>query len=364
MSSFKIRFNDKLFNLPWYKNIIPKKDTIIIGRVDKIDDYGVSIKILNYNKIEGYIAINELSRKKIRTIRSIMKIGDIRPLLVINTDIKNDNIYIDLSNKQIINADDEIDKLEKYYKLINILHTWMKHIYKSHYFKGNYIFDLNDSINCMIETEEVIKIPKLKSCDTLNEEDIDDEYDKITAIPYIIDDWKKVCNLILWKESINDIYEEFMNIKMKRKELEDVFPELIDTIKENKLETNMLINIEDIDKLKILINKFINYDISIKIQIKLTCWSINSLETIKNIINKLNNLPDDKYKGSFNYYSVILNSPIYEFNIKSTNKYLMDKIFPEGINIEDSELGENIGEILNDFDDIEYEVDIERKDLI
>jgi translation initiation factor 2 alpha subunit (eIF-2alpha) len=363
MSSFKIRFNDKLFNLPWYQNTIPTKDTIIIGKVDKIDDYGVTIKILNYNKIEGYIAVNELSRKRLRTIRSIMKIGDIKPLLVINTNIKNNNLFVDLSNKQIVNTDDEIDKLEKYYRLINILHSWMKYIYKSHYFKGNYISDFNESINIMIE-KEINKIPKLKSCDTLYEEDIDEDNEKITIIPYDIEDWKKICNLILWKESTNDIYEDFMNIKMKNKNFDDVFPELIEAIKENKLDTNMLINIEDIDRLKILIDKFINYDINIKIQIKLTCWSLNSLDTIKNIINKLNKLPDEKYDGLFNFYSVILNSPTYEFYIKSTNKYLIDKIFPEGISVGDSELGEYISNILNEFDDIEYEIEIERKDII
>ena len=364
MNSFKIRFNDKLFNLPWYKEVIPKIDTIIIGKVFRIDDHGVSIKILNYNKIEGYIAVNELSRKKIRTIRSIMKVGDIKPLLVINTDVKDDNVYIDLSNKQMINMEDEIDKLEKYYRLINIIHTWMKYIYKSHYIRGNYISDFNESINMMIEKEEVIDIPKFKSSDTLNEEYNEEQDEKISSIPYEIEDWKKICNLILWKLSINDIYEEFMNIKMKRKEFNDVFPELIEAIKENKLETNMLINMEDIEKLIFLIDKFINYDINIKIQIKLTCWSLYSLETIRNIMIKLNELPNKYYDGLFDYYSIILNSPVYEFNIKSTNKYLMDKIFPEGITIEDSELGEKISDILNEFDDIEYEVEIERKDII
>ena len=381
MNSFKIKFNDKLFNLPWYKEIIPKNDTIIIGRVFKIDDYGVSIKILNYNKIEGYIAVNELSRKKIKTIRSIMKIGDIKPLLVINSDIKNDNIYIDLSNKQMINMEDEIDKLEKYYRLINIIHTWMKYIYKSHYFKGKYISDFNESINMMIEKEEVIHISKINSSDTLNDNDNDDnEYDdndnnddnenidikedRIDSIPYNIDDWKNICNLTLWKFSMSDIYDEFLNIKMKKKDFNDVFPELIELIKENKLETKMLINTEDIDKLIYLIDKFINYDIIIKIQIKLTCWKKNSLETIRSIIKKINKLPEEYYDGLFNFYSIILNSPMYEFNIKSTNKYLMDKMFPEGISIEDSELGEKLGIILNEFDDIEYEVEIERKDII
>ena len=34
-----------------------------------------------------------------------------------------------------------------------------------------------------------------------------------------------------------DIYDEFLNIKMKKKDFNDVFPELIELIKENKLET-------------------------------------------------------------------------------------------------------------------------------
>ena len=55
------------------------------------------------------------------------------------------------------------------------IHGW--NIYKSHYLK-KYISDFNESINMMIEKEEVIHISKINSSDTLNDNDNDDnEYD-------------------------------------------------------------------------------------------------------------------------------------------------------------------------------------------
>ena len=128
MNTLKTKFNEKLFNLPWHKESVPTPETIVIARIDKITDYGVEVNIINYNNISGFIAVNELSRKKLRSIRAIVKVGEIKPLLVTRVEYKNGNINIDLSNKQVINMNDEINRLERYYKLINIVYTWLKSI--------------------------------------------------------------------------------------------------------------------------------------------------------------------------------------------------------------------------------------------
>ena len=326
MNTFKTKFNEKLFNLPWHKELLPTPETIVMARINKITDYGVEVSIINYNNINGFIAVNELSRKKIRSIRSILKVGEIKPLLVIRVEHKNGNINIDLSNKQVINMNDEINRLERYYKLINIVHTWLKSI-KSYNFKDS----------------------------------------NIDNISYTLNDWSVINEYLLWSKNLEEIYESFMDIKIKKRNFNDTFSTLIQLINDNRLNTDMKISLNDIDNLNILIDKYINYDININIKLNLICWSINSLDNIKNIIQDFINIPES-YKiddeKQLNYTSIILNSPDYEFLIKSSNRKLIDSIFPDGSEISDTQLGEIIINILNKYKNIKYNLLIDRKDVL
>jgi hypothetical protein len=190
-------------------------------------------------------------------------------------------------------------------------------------------------------------------------------------------------NLSLWTYPVGDIYDIFMDIKMKNKTICEAFPELISEIQKDNLtseiddEECLEITLKDIglnNDLSVmdvisstsligLIDKYINYDINIKINLKLTCWSIGSLDTIKNIISDIASIPKNYYDSQFSFASTIINSPSYEFVIKSTNKAIMDKIYPEGASAIDSELGEHLKTILEKYSDIDYDIELERKDI-
>ena len=386
MSTFKVRFNEKMFLLPWYREQEPCPNSIVICRITEIDDdRGVKVNILDYGNKEGYIALKELSRKKLKSIRSIVRVGEIRPLLVTNVEYNGESTNIDLSVKQLTDIE-AIDRIEKYYKLINIIHTWMKYIYKRN-------IQITDPTNPTDQTyifQQTEKISSSTLVDEMFEEDIYDHIDEIKKnIPYDIKDWETINELLLWTLPVETAYDSFLNIKKGEKTIEDIFPEFIKRI--NSLNTEitserskdpssvitsntserskdpssilaeMNITHSDVDNLHTLIDKSINYEINIKIQLKLTCWSINSLETIKSIINEI---IDISKQTDFSYNSILLNSPLYEFVIKSTNYELMNQLFPEKIAIEDSLLGEIIGNILVKYKDIEYEVEIKREDIM
>ena len=112
MSDFKVKFNNNSFAMKWHEKTYPEIDEVVICRVKQINDYGIQVNILNYGNIDGFLAINELSRKKIKSIRSVIKVGDIKPLVVIRKDLKNNQMLIDLSKKQLSDIEIEIDKLE------------------------------------------------------------------------------------------------------------------------------------------------------------------------------------------------------------------------------------------------------------
>ena len=116
----KYSINNNIFNVPWHKNEYPEPDDIVIGYINKIEDTGLSVFILDYQKKEALMPLQELSRKKISSIRTLFKEGDIKPLLVLRVDNKKG--FIDLSNKYINMARDEIDRLEKYTVVIRIFY--------------------------------------------------------------------------------------------------------------------------------------------------------------------------------------------------------------------------------------------------
>jgi hypothetical protein len=426
MSNF--RFNEKSFIMKWHEEEYPEPDTIVICRVNQIEEYGVKVSILNYGGINGFLGTKELSRKKIKSIRSIMKVGDVKPLLVINKEVKKDLVYIDLSNKQVSNAEQEVERLEKYHRLTNIIHTWLKSVYNSrHIIGGKYVADLSASIQMMAEFEtdtasgklSVRPIPNIKSTESLSnvafdeEEDIDIEDTGVSAdvtggsadvagsdqeqqedyqeqqeddpeaemkktFPYGAEIWNKVMACTLWTYPIGDIYDIFMEIKMGKRgngieALASVFPELVSKVESGDLcadidaDQRIEITIEDLEVFSNLINKFINYDISLKLSLKLTSWSINSLKTITDILQKIRSIPITcypKHDSHFTYNSIVINSPSYEFLIKSTNKALMDQIYPEGCAIDESDFGQHVIEILKEYDaDIDYGIELERKDV-
>jgi translation initiation factor 2 alpha subunit (eIF-2alpha) len=349
MNKFNIRFNEKTFTMKWHEKEYPEVETVVICRIDQIDEYGIKVSILNYGNIRGFLSTKELSRKKIRSLRSIIKVGDIKPLIVINKEIKKDQVIIDLSYKQISNIQYEIDCLEKYYRLTNIIHTWLKCIYNSRYIiDGKYTFsDLTNDENVNL---------------------LDEETDKIFS--YGTEIWHKVMTNTLWKYPINEVYNIFMNIKMGNEALKNAFPDLIEEIYNNKMFINIdnnqqiKISIDHLEILSNLINKFINYDIFLKLNLKLISWSINSLETISSILKKIQLIPEIKYNSNLSFNSIIINSPSYEFIIKTTNKVLIDKIYPQECSIEESEFGQYIIEILKEFNNnIDYGIELERKDV-
>lgn len=166
----KYSINNNIFSVPWHKNDYPEADDIIIGYINKIEDTGLTVYILDYQKKEALMPLQELSRKKISSIRTLFKEGDIKPLLVLRVDgVKG---FIDLSNKYIHMARDEIDRLEKYTVVIRIFYQW------------------------------------LFSCKKLEL-------------------WNEIMNSSVWMYSQSEVYNNLIEIKTQSKTIKEIFPKLL-----------------------------------------------------------------------------------------------------------------------------------------
>jgi translation initiation factor 2 subunit 1 len=78
-----------------YEPQFPEVDAPVMIQVKHIADMGAYVSLLEYNNIEGMILFSELSRRRIRSISSLIKVGRQEPSMVLRVD--RDKGYIDLS---------------------------------------------------------------------------------------------------------------------------------------------------------------------------------------------------------------------------------------------------------------------------
>jgi len=97
----------------FYEQKYPEVDDVVMVNVRSIADMGAYVHLLEYNNIEGMILLSELSRRRIRSINKLIRVGRTEPVVVIRVD--KDKGYIDLSKRRVSKEDIELCT-EKYSK--------------------------------------------------------------------------------------------------------------------------------------------------------------------------------------------------------------------------------------------------------
>ncbi|KAM1683541.1 hypothetical protein EV1_009541 [Malus domestica] len=69
-----------------YETRYPDVNMAVMIQVKNINDIGVCVSLLEYNKIEGMILFSELSRRRIQSVSSLIKVRRIEPVMVLRAD--------------------------------------------------------------------------------------------------------------------------------------------------------------------------------------------------------------------------------------------------------------------------------------
>jgi translation initiation factor 2 subunit 1 len=83
----------------FYENTVPEKDELVMVRVNSIDDMGVLCSLLEYDELQGFLPLSEISRKRMRSVLRHVRVGQKQVLQVIRVDTERG--YTDLSKKYI-----------------------------------------------------------------------------------------------------------------------------------------------------------------------------------------------------------------------------------------------------------------------
>ncbi|KAL5720971.1 hypothetical protein ACHQM5_013586 [Ranunculus cassubicifolius] len=107
-----------------YEQRYPEVDNAVMIQVKTIADMGAYVSLLEYNNIEGMILFSELSRRRIRSVSSLIKVGRQEPVMVLRVD--KEKGYIDLSKSRV--SEEDIQGCEERYNKSKLVHSIMRHV--------------------------------------------------------------------------------------------------------------------------------------------------------------------------------------------------------------------------------------------
>lgn len=82
-----------------YENILPECGEATVISIKDSNEMGIYVSLLEFDNIEGLLLFSEISRRRIRSIAKLIKVGRKEIVSIIRVD--NDKSYIDVSKRQI-----------------------------------------------------------------------------------------------------------------------------------------------------------------------------------------------------------------------------------------------------------------------
>merc|ERR1711907_460716 len=117
-ASSKVNLNCRM-----YEQRFPEVEDVVIVQVRSIADMGAYVSLLEYNNIEGMILLSELSRRRIRSINKLIKVGRCEQCVVLRVD--KEKGYIDLSKRRV--SAEDVQKCDEQFQRSKAVHSIMRH---------------------------------------------------------------------------------------------------------------------------------------------------------------------------------------------------------------------------------------------
>ena len=116
------------YNSRFYENKYPEVDDLVMVNVRQIAEMGAYVHLLEYDNIEGMVLLSELSRRRIRSVQKLIRVGRNEVVVVLRVD--KEKGYIDLSKRRV--SAEDIQKCEEKFNKGKLVHTIMRHVAEKH----------------------------------------------------------------------------------------------------------------------------------------------------------------------------------------------------------------------------------------
>lgn len=108
----------------FYNEKYPEIDDVVMVNVRSIAEMGAYVHLLEYNNIEGMILLSELSRRRIRSINKLIRVGKTEPVVVIRVD--KEKGYIDLSKRRV--SPEDVEKCTERFAKAKAVNSILRHV--------------------------------------------------------------------------------------------------------------------------------------------------------------------------------------------------------------------------------------------
>jgi translation initiation factor 2 subunit 1 len=108
----------------FYENQYPEVESVVMVNVRNIADMGAYVSLLEYDNIEGMILLSELSRRRIRSIHKLIRVGRNEVVMVLRVD--KEKGYIDLSKRRV--SPEDIAACEDRFNKAKAVHGVLRHL--------------------------------------------------------------------------------------------------------------------------------------------------------------------------------------------------------------------------------------------
>lgn len=106
----------------FYRKDFPDEGELVVTEVSHINESGGYVDLLEYNRLEGLILPTEVTTKRVKSVKKLLKIGKKEIMCIIRVD--KEKKYIDLSKKKV--KVEEAEEKEKFYKKSKLVHNILK----------------------------------------------------------------------------------------------------------------------------------------------------------------------------------------------------------------------------------------------
>ncbi|KAF9478941.1 eukaryotic translation initiation factor 2 subunit alpha [Pholiota conissans] len=108
----------------YYEQKYPEVDELVMVQVRQIAEMGAYVKLLEYDNTEGMILLSELSRRRIRSVQKLIRVGRNEVVVVLRVD--KEKGYIDLSKRRV--SPEDIVKCEERYLKSKTVASILRHV--------------------------------------------------------------------------------------------------------------------------------------------------------------------------------------------------------------------------------------------
>ena len=112
------------FSCRMYESVFPEVNDLVMVTVQQVAEMGAYVTLLEYNNIEGMVLLSELSRRRIRSVQRLVRVGKNEVVIVLRVD--KEKGYIDLSKRRV--SPEDVEKFEEKFLKSKTVHSIMRHV--------------------------------------------------------------------------------------------------------------------------------------------------------------------------------------------------------------------------------------------